>query len=172
VFDIRLVKLVRQEELTRMLAPVISGLGLECVGVELAGGTGNGLVRVYIDAPDRPVTVDDCETVSREIGAVLDLENPIVGRYTLEVSSPGLDRPLFTPAQFARFIGETAKVTLNVPMDGRRRFQGPIRAADGDRIVIDQDGTEVSIEHGNVLKANLVPQWNESGRKPGRSARK
>ncbi len=163
---------VRQDELNRMLAPVVSGLGLECAGVELSGGSGNGLLRVYIEAPERPVTLDDCEAVSREIGAVLDLENPVAGRYTLEVSSPGLDRPLFTPAQFARFVGETAKLTLNVPMDGRRRFQGPIRAIDGERNVIDQDGNEVAIEHGNVLKANLVPQWNEPGRKPGRSARK
>src|SRR6185369_7000297 len=102
------LQVMRNEELTQLLAPVIADLGLECVGVEYSPSHGNSLVRVYIEAADRPVTVDDCEVVSRQVSASLDVHDPIEGRYTLEVSSPGLDRPLYTPEQFARFIGESA----------------------------------------------------------------
>ena len=149
---------MRNEELTELLAPVIADLGLECLGVEFSPSHGNSLVRVYIDAANRPVTVDDCEIVSREVSATLDVNDPIQGRYTLEVSSPGLDRPLYTPAQFARFVGETAKVEVSLPIDGRRRFQGPIRAVEEATIVLEQDGAPVRIAHGNVHKAKLVPQ--------------
>ena len=159
---------MKQEELTALLAPVVAGLGLECLGIELAGGHGNLLLRVYIDAPGRAVTLEDCEAASREVSAVMDLRDPIAGNYTLEVSSPGVDRPLFSPAQFARYLGQNAKVTLNLPLAGRRRVQGPIRAVEGERITIEQDGTPLVIEHGNVLKANLVHEWDSGGRKPGR----
>ena len=96
---------MRNEELTELLAPIVADLGLECLGVEYSPSHGNGLVRVYIEAADRAVTVDDCEAVSRQVSATLDVHDPVEGRYTLEVSSPGLDRPLYTPAQFERFIG-------------------------------------------------------------------
>src|SRR5277367_763845 len=121
---------MKDERLTELLTPVIVALKLDCLGVEYSPSHGNSLVRVYIDAADRAVTVDDCETVSREVSATLDVNDPIVGRYTLEVSSPGLDRPLFTPAHFARFVGQAAKVEVNLPIDGRRRFNGPIVAVE------------------------------------------
>lgn len=159
---------MKQDELTGLLAPVVAGVGLECLGIELAGGHGNLLLRVYIDAPGRAVTLEDCEAASRGISALMDLEDPIAGNYTLEVSSPGVDRPLFTPAQFARYLGQNAKVTLNLPLAGRRRLQGPIRAVDGERITIEQDGAPLVFEHGNVLKAHLVHEWDSGGRKPGR----
>jgi ribosome maturation factor RimP len=149
---------MRNEELTQLLTPVIADLGLECLGVEYSPSYGNSLVRVYIDAADRPVTVDDCEAVSRQVSATLDVNDPIQGRYTLEVSSPGLDRPLYTPAQFARFVGQAARVEVNVPLGGRRRFQGPIRAVEDGTIVLDQDGVDVRIAHDNVHKAKLVPE--------------
>lgn len=158
---------MKHDELTKLLSPVIASLGLECLGVEYSPYSGASLVRIFIDAPGRPVDIEDCERVSREVGAMLDVEDPIKGRYTLEVSSPGLDRPLFTPEQFARFAGQSAKLSLNVPLDGRRRFQGPIRSVDGDRITIEQDGKDVVIEHGNVLKANLVPEFEPKGAKKG-----
>jgi ribosome maturation factor RimP len=159
---------VKQDELTRLLSPVVTGIGLDCLGIELAGGHGNLLLRVYIDAPERAVTLEDCEAVSREISAVMDLKDPIAGNYTLEVSSPGVDRPLFSPTQFARCLGQNAKVTLNLPLAGRRRLQGPIRAVEGERITIEQDGAPLVFEHGNVLKANLVHEWDSGGRKSGR----
>ena len=149
---------MRNEELTQLLSPVIADLGLECLGVEYSPSHGNSLVRVYIDAAERPVTVDDCETVSRQVSATLDVNDPIQGRYTLEVSSPGLDRPLYTPEHFARFAGQSAKVEVNLAVGGRRRFQGPIRAVEGTTIVLEQDGVPVRIAHENVQKAKLVPE--------------
>jgi ribosome maturation factor RimP len=156
---------MRNEELTELLAPVVADLGLECLGVEYSPSHGNGLVRVYIEAADRAVTVDDCEAVSRQVSATLDVNDPVDGRYTLEVSSPGLDRPLYTPQQFARFIGGAAKIELNLPVNGRRRFQGPILAVEGDTIAVEQDGARVEIAHGNIHKARLVPELEE---KPGK----
>ena len=84
------------------------------------------------------------------------------------MSSPGLERPLFTLEHFTRFVGEPAKVTVNLPLDGRRRFQGRIVAVEGDRIVIDQDGTPVAIAHANVAKAHLVPDYVALGLAPAR----
>ena len=148
------------EQLTRLFEPVIASLGLELLGVEFAASRGNGLVRAYIDIESRLITVEDCEAVSREISGILDVNDPISGKYTLEVSSPGFDRPLFTPAQFERFIGESAKVTVNLAVNGRRRFQGPIVRIAGDSIVIAQDGVEVTIGHSNIEKAKLVPDFS------------
>lgn len=161
---------MRHEELTALLAPVVEALGLELLGVEFVPQRGNALVRLYIDAPDRAVTLDDCEKVSREAGATLDVNDPVTGHYTLEVSSPGIERPLFTLAHFARFVGSVARVQVNVPLAGRRRFQGPIRAVDGGQIVLDQDGQEQRIEHANVLRANLVAQLGDKGQdtRPGK----
>ena len=156
------------KELTQLLMPVVADLGLECLGVEYSPSHGNGLVRVYIDAPQRAVTVDDCEAVSRQVSATLDVNDPIPGRYTLEVSSPGLDRPLYTPEQFARFAGQAAKVEVNLAIAGRRRFQGPIRAVNGNTISLDQDGVEVQIAADNIHKAKLVPQYDEPAGKPGK----
>lgn len=164
---------MRNEELTQLLIPVVADLGLECLGVEYSPAQGNGLVRVYIDAAQRAVTVDDCEAVSRQVSATLDVDDPIPGRYTLEVSSPGLDRPLYTPQQFARFIGESAKLEVNLAINGRRRFQGSIVAVSGDDVVIEQDGQAVTIAGGNIHKARLVPDFGvqaKPGKKPGKKS--
>ena len=131
---------MKEDELNALLMPLIADLGLELVGIEFSPGRGGSLLRVYVDAPERPVTIDDCERASREISALLDVNDPVAGRYTLEVSSPGLDRPLFTPAQFERFVGEEVKVNVNLPIDGRRRFHGTIKSVEADRITIEQDG--------------------------------
>jgi ribosome maturation factor RimP len=158
---------VKSQQLTSLIAPAIEALGLECLGVEFGQHSHSSLLRIYIDAPERHVTVDDCETVSREISALMDVNDPISGHYTLEVSSPGFDRPLFAPAHFARFAGEKAKVTVILPIAGRKRFQGPILRVEGDTVVLDQDGAEVAIEHGNIEKARLVPDFGpEPGEKP------
>lgn len=156
---------MRHEELTELLAPVVTDMGLDCLGVEYSPAHGNGLVRVYIDALDRAVTVEDCEAVSRQVSATLDVHDPVQGHYTLEVSSPGLDRPLYTAAQFARFIGSAAKVEVNLPLNGRRRFQGPILDVADDCIELEQDGTRVAIACGNIFKARLVPELEA---KPGK----
>src|SRR5690606_16217370 len=150
---------VTNEKLNELLQPLVSDLGLEFVGIEFSPSRGSSLLRVFIDARERPVTIEDCERVSREISSQMDVNDPIEGRYTLEVSSPGIDRPLFTLEHFQRFIGSTAKVNVGLPLDGRHRFQGRIVGVDGDRIVLDQDGSEVAISHVNVVKARLVPDY-------------
>jgi ribosome maturation factor RimP len=151
------------EELSELLAPAIADLGLELVGIEFSPNSGSSLLRVYIDEPERGVGIDDCERASREISALLDVNDPVAGRYTLEVSSPGLERPLFTLAHFTRFMGEIVKLNLSLPIDGRRRFQGVIRAVEGDRITLDQDGTDVTVVHANVVRARLVPDYAALG---------
>jgi ribosome maturation factor RimP len=119
----------------------------------------NSAVTIYIDKPEG-IAIEDCETVSREVAALLDVEDPIPGHYNLEVSSPGLDRPLFTPAQFEQFRGETARVTVFAPVDGRRKFKGAILGAADDVVRIDQDGAEVALEMSNIVKARLVPDYS------------
>ena len=119
----------KADEIAALLSPTVESLGLELLGIEYLPAPGGSVLRVYIDVPEaeaaeRNVGIDDCESVSREISAQLDVADPISGNYTLEVSSPGLERPLFGAAQFARFVGESAKVTLKLPQDGRRRLQG------------------------------------------------
>jgi ribosome maturation factor RimP len=170
-------------DIAKLLAPTIASLDLELLGAEYLPAPGSALLRLYIDVPavaegaqPRAVTIEDCESVSREVSAQLDVEDPITGNYTLEVSSPGVDRPLFAPAQFTRFLGERAKVGLKLPQDGRRKLQGVIAAVDGDRITFDLDGTPFEVAFDNIDKARLMPDWVAMGLAPaqdksGRDAR-
>ena len=171
----------KADEIAALLAPTGESLGLELLGIEYLPAPGGATVRLYIDVPaadaaSRSVGIEDCETVSREVSAQLDVADPISGNYTLEVSSPGLDRPLFGAAQFARFVGETAKVTLKLPQDGRRRLQGEVLRVDGSTIAFAVDNAEVEIDAANIDKAKLVPDWIALGLAPaqdksGRDAR-
>ncbi|HMB56653.1 MAG TPA: ribosome maturation factor RimP [Arenimonas sp.] len=148
----------KAEEIVEMLTPVVASLGIELLGVEFAPTGNSAMLRLYIDVEGRKVAIEDCEAVSREVSALLDVNDPISSEYTLEVSSPGIDRPIFTPAQFARLIGEQAKVTLRLPQEGRRRLQGKIVRVDGNTIVIEETGKgELSLAHDNIEKARLVP---------------
>jgi len=148
----------KAEEIVEMLSPTVTALGLQLLGVEFSASGNHALLRLYIDVEGRYVSVEDCEAVSREVSALLDVNDPITSQYTLEVSSPGIDRPLFTPAQFARFIGEEAKVNLRLPQDGRRRLQGKILRVEGDRVVFEEAGKpEFIVAHDNIEKARLVP---------------
>lgn len=147
-------------------APIVVGLGLRCEGVEWSPSGAGGVLRVYIDADGREISVDDCETVSRALSALLDVEDPIPGHYTLEVSSPGMERPLFTAAQFARFVGSEARVTLKLPVAGRRRLRGRILAVDGERIAFEADGVAHAFVHDDVERAQLVPDWVALGYAP------
>ena len=156
----------RAADIAAMLTPSVEALQLELLGIELAASGAHALLRLYIDAPGRVVTIEDCEAVSREVSAVLDVNDPIASQYTLEVSSPGIDRPLFTAAQFAKHIGETAKITLQVPLAGRRRLQGAIAGVDGDDIRLRVDATELVVQFANIEKARLVPDWAALGLAP------
>ena len=157
----------RTTDIATMLAPSVEALQLELLGVELAASGTSALLRLYIDAPGRAVVIEDCEAVSREVSAVLDINDPIASHYTLEVSSPGIDRPLFTVAQFAKHIGETVKLNLQIPLNGRRRLQGAIAGVDGDNITLKTDTAELSVQHANIEKARLVPDWVALGLAPG-----
>ncbi|MCL7571001.1 ribosome maturation factor RimP, partial [Pseudomonas aeruginosa] len=107
------------EQLQALLAPVVEALGYECWGVEFISQGRHSVLRVYIDRPEG-ILIDDCEAVSRQVSGILDVEDPISGEYTLEVSSPGMDRPLFTLEQFAKHAGEQVKIRLRSPYEGRR----------------------------------------------------
>lgn len=171
----------KANEIAALLAPTVAALGLDLLGAEYLTASGGAVLRLYIDvleadSSSRSVGIDECEAVSREVSAQLDVEDPISGNYTLEVSSPGLDRPLFSAAQFARFAGQVAKVTLKLPQKGRRRLQGAILRVDEDRVVFDVDGTPFEAEVANIEKARLVPDWVALGLAPaqdksGRDAR-
>lgn len=164
----------KAEEIAGLLSPTVAAMGLELLGVEYLTAPGGATLRLYIDVPEaqadsRMVGIDDCEAVSREVSAQLDVADPISGHYTLEVSSPGIDRPLFTPAQFARFAGQTAKVTLRLPQDGRRRLQGQILRVESERIVFALDGAEFVVAAANIDKARLVPDWVALGLAPAQN---
>lgn len=150
-------------ELKGLLEPTVTSLGLELLGVEFSPSAGNTLLRLYIDAPERPVAIEDCEAVSREVSANLDISDPIASEYTLEVSSPGIDRPLFTAEQFSKWIGEQAKISLSLPQDGRRRIQGFIQSVDADAVSLLVDGKAFVVSVSNMDKARLVPDYEALG---------
>jgi ribosome maturation factor RimP len=137
---------------------VVEDLGYEFVGLEHSSNPKNPVLVLYIDQP-QGIAVEDCEKVSREVASLLDVEDPIPGNYVLEVSSPGLDRPLFSLAQFDQFIGSVAHVTLFAPASGRRKFKGQILGTEDEQVRIDQDGVEVKLEFGNIAKARLIPDY-------------
>jgi ribosome maturation factor RimP len=148
---------MKEEELNALLAPLLRDLGLELVGIEFSPGHGGSLLRVYIDVEGRPVTIDDCERASREISAALDVNDPVAGRYTLEVSSPGLDRPLHGEADYRRFVGRLAKLSSYEPVEGRRHWTGRIVACDGGIVTLELLGETASarvplakVSHGRL----------------------
>jgi len=163
------------DNLEALLAPAIEGLGMGIVlwGIEFHAGDHRALLRLYVDAPGRHVGIEDCEAASREVSALLDVHDPVPGNYTLEVSSPGFDRPLFKRDHYAAFIGETVKFTLAVPSAGRRRGHGQILRVDGETVVLLIDGVELAFEFANIQKARLVPQFEPpakpTGQRPKRS---
>jgi ribosome maturation factor RimP len=144
------------DELLGLLEPTVERLGYELVDLEVRLGSGNGLVRVFIDKPDG-VDLDDCEKVSLAVSALLDVEDPVPGNYNLEVSSPGLDRKLTKPAHFQRFAGETVKVQTRFPIEGRRRFRGTLVSSDDENIVVEVDGESHSLPLKTIDTARLVP---------------
>lgn len=148
-----------QDRLIQLLQPLVEDLGYEFVGLERRSNPKNAGLAIYIDRPGG-IAVEDCERVSREVAALLDVEDPIPGQYNLEISSPGLDRPLFTLEQFARFSGEVAQLTVFAPVAGRRKFKGEILGTEDGKVRLDQDGTEVELEMGNIAKARLVPDYD------------
>lgn len=144
-----------EDRIRGLAAPVAEGFGLELVDVAFTSEFGRRILRVYIDKPGG-VTVEDCERVSRELSTVLDVQDPIPQNYNLEISSPGLDRPLKTERDFARFTGRKARIRSKEPLDGRRNFKAVIDAvSDGAISVTDFDGRKFTIAITNIEKAKL-----------------
>lgn len=145
-------------ELEKLLAPAVEALGYELCDLELRVAGKNGLVRVFIDRPDG-IGLDDCERVSNQISGILDVEDPIPGEYSLEVSSPGLDRRLKTEAHFERFAGQEAKIELYRAQDNRRRYRGILGGVnDAGKVTITVDGVEFALELKDIETARLVVQ--------------
>lgn len=142
-----------------MLEPVVESLGYELVLLEFSPSTKSGLLRLYIDNPGG-ITVEDCERVSREVAAQLDVDDPISTGYRLEISSPGLDRPLVKPSHFERFIGEQARIQLLAPQDGRRRFIGWIRHAGAQAVGLETQDGMVELPYADIDRARLVPEYD------------
>jgi ribosome maturation factor RimP len=148
-----------REKLIALTEPLLAQLGYELVDLEYVPGRAHAVLKVFIDRPEG-VGLEDCERASHELSALLDVEDPVPVGYTLEVSSPGLDRVLRTPAHFQRFVGERIWLELRVPREGRRRYTGRLEALDAEGIELNVDGAMVRVLFADVSRARLAPLWN------------
>lgn len=148
----------KQQTLNKVIAPVVEGLGFEYVGCEFIPQGKHSLLRVYIDKTGG-VNLGECAEVSHQLSGVLDVEDVITARYNLEVSSPGLDRPLFTIPQFCKAIGQTVKLRLSIPLDEQRQFVGELKSVLDENIVLTCDTKEVTIPFALIAKARVVYQF-------------
>ena len=146
---------VDKARLFELLEPAIAAMGFELADLDAHFGR-RGLLRLFIDR-EGGVTLDDCQRVSEQIGAVLDVEDPLPGSYVLEVSSPGFDRRLRTAAHFERFAGENARIELRDPLDGRRKFVGKLAGVEGGVVVLDVDGERKRLPMSDIAVARLAP---------------
>ena len=146
------------EHLINLIEPIVEGLGYECIGIEYNPHPKHGLLRVYIDK-ESGVVVDDCTKVSHQISGVLDVEDPIQGNYQLEVSSPGMERPLFKLSQFEQFIGRTVKINLFKPIENRKKMTGLIHEVANEHIKIQEGDQLFDIPFHSISKARLVPDY-------------
>jgi len=144
------------EKLRALLESPVESLGYELVHVELSSQGNNSILRVYIDAPGG-ILVEDCETVSRQLSAVLDVEDPLNSSYFLEVSSPGLDRPLVKPEHFRKFVGDKARIVMTTHILGRRRFTGQMVEAGTEAVVLEVDGESYELPYKDMESAQLEP---------------
>ncbi len=152
--------LYRQNQtLLQLLEPVVEAMGFELLGIEQGQQGGTEVVRVYIDQ-EAGIRVEDCERVSGQVSALMDVEDPVKGQYTLEVSSPGLDRPIFSLAQFARHAGAEAKVKLRQHLSGRRRLRGVIEEVGNNEIVMQVEGERFEVDADLIEHAHLIPQYD------------
>jgi len=146
------------QDLTELFDPVIRSMGYELVGIEFQDSTQHGTLRVYIDH-ENGIGVDDCVAISHQISAILDVEEPIQQAYDLEVSSPGINRPLFKAQDYEQYSGHSAKIKMAVPLNGRRNFKGVLQGVIDSRsvqIMVDNEGYDLPIS--DIAKANLVDE--------------
>lgn len=143
------------EKIQQLIEPVVEGLGYELVRVSFTGDR-QSILQIMAERPDGSMDVSDCARISREISVLLDVEDPVPGKYSLEVSSPGLDRPLTRAKDFERFAGSDAKVESRVAINGQRRFKGELLGLEGDEVLIKTAEGEIAVPLVNVIKAKLL----------------
>ncbi|PCJ33033.1 MAG: ribosome maturation factor RimP [Gammaproteobacteria bacterium] len=144
-----------QDQIEQLIELPIESLGYELVGIEYIKNGHHTVLRIYIDA-EQGILIEDCERVSHQVSGILEVEDPISSAYSLEVSSPGFDRPLFKARDFERFAGSEAKISMKLPVQGRRNFKGVLQGMDGDEILILVDGEEYGLPLSKLAKARLV----------------
>jgi ribosome maturation factor RimP len=149
----------KENEIEKLLTPAVQSLDCEIWGVEFLSQGRHSKLRLYIDRTEG-VSVDDCAKVSRLVGDVLDVEELLTGGYTLEVSSPGMDRILFKPSQFEASVGETIDVRLNFPFEGRKRIEGVLTGLDDDEAIVQVEEDEFLLPLENVARARIVPRFD------------
>lgn len=149
-----------EHKLTEMLRPAVEEVGKELLGIEYISAGNNSVLRLFIDH-ENGIDVDDCAEVSRQVGAILDVEDPISSEFNLEVSSPGLDRPLFDKPQYEAVIGETIEAKISMPLNGRRKFKGKLTAIENDTLIVTVDGEDYDLVLSNIIKAHLVYNHNK-----------
>ncbi len=139
-----------------LLLPTIHAMGYELVQVKMLEGNKSKLLQIMAERPDGSMNVDDCAAISNQVSAILDVEDVIPGEYRLEVSSPGIDRPLVKHADYEKYVGHAAKIELMMPVNGRKRYTGAIKTVIGDTVTIEVDGQPVALEIPDVQHAKLV----------------
>lgn len=144
--------------LQELFEPIVQALGCELWGIEYTGQGKYSVLRVYIEK-EAGVDVEDCARVSRQISGILDVEDPISGEYTLEVSSPGMDRPLFTLEQYAAHVGAEIKLQLRVKFENRRNFKGVVTAVENDEVVLTEGDEQITLPFELIEKANVVSHF-------------
>ncbi|GAA3588729.1 MULTISPECIES: ribosome maturation factor RimP [Marinobacter] len=144
-------------KLEEMLRPVVEGLGYEFWGMEYRSRGPQPMLRLFIDDAENGIGVDDCEKVSRQVSGVLDVEDPIQSEYTLEVSSPGMDRPLFRLEQYQAYAGHKVQIRLRMAFEGRRKFQGLLKGTEGGDVVVIVDDHEYLLPFDSIERANIIP---------------
>ena len=150
-----------RDQLRELLAPVVAGLGYQLWELEFLPRSGGGTLRIYIDAAADSsvggISLDDCERVSRAVSEKLDAADPIPGHYTLEVSSPGLDRVLRTREHFERFAGERVRLEMMQPVEGRKRFSGRLLGVGASEITLELENGRISLPIDDIHRARLAP---------------
>ena len=144
--------------LWELFEPVVNGMGYDLIEIEHFPNPKHGVLRLYIDKEDG-ITIDDCSDVSRQISALIDVEDPVRGQFNLEVSSPGMDRPLRRVKDFQQFTGSKVKLKTIMPFEGQRNFSGRLLEADEESVVIETDTEEITIPMSALDKARVIPEF-------------
>jgi ribosome maturation factor RimP len=145
-----------KDQLSELIQPVVEALGCELWGIEQLSMGRHSTLKIYIDSA-QGVDIDDCAKVSRQVSSLLDVEDPVSGNYTLEVSSPGLDRRLFSLKQYAAFIGSEVNIRLKRPYEGKRKYKGQLRGVEGDEVILGNQEEEILFPFEEIERANVVP---------------